>query len=140
MGNLLSRTPRDAGTIRTAKAGFTLIEVLVALAILVIALTSVYRLQSLTFAMSADARFSSLAPKLAQERLAAIEREGLKNAMDGTGDFGQDYPGYSWTVRVEEVESDLIKSPRQHLTRIDVTVDRNKERQYDLRTYRFYTE
>ncbi len=117
-----------------------MIEVLVALAILTIALTSVYRLQSITFGMSADARFYNLAPKLAQERLAALEGEGLKNASDASGDFGQSYPGYGWTVRIEEVESDLLKSENQHFTRIDITIKQDDERSYDLRTYRFNTQ
>ncbi len=120
--------------------GFSLIEVLVALAILTIALTSVYRLQSLTYSMTAEARFHTIAPKLAQKRLAAIEREGLKNASDNSGDFGQAYPGYSWTVRMEEVPSDMITSDNQRLTRIDVTIEHNEERSYVLRTYRFHVQ
>ena len=123
-----------------AESGFSLIEVLVALAILTISLTSVYRLQSITFDMSADARLYTLAPKLAQERLAAIESEGWDNASDSTGDFGQSYPGYAWSVEIEETESDLITSENQHLTRIDVTIRQDEERSYGLRTYRFHAE
>lgn len=137
MGKLLKR---QTGAALCATAGFSLLEVLVALAILTISLTSVYRLQSITFDMSADARFYTLAPKLAQERLAAIESEGLKNASDSSGDFGQAYPGYGWSVRIEEVESDLIKSENQLFTRIDVTIDQDEERSYDLRTYRFHAK
>ena len=129
---------RQTGATFRPTDGFSLLEVLVALAILTISLTSVYRLQSITFDMSGDARFYTLAPKLAQERLAAIESEGLKNASDSSGDFGQAYPGYGWSVRIEEVESDLIKSENQHFTRIDVTIDQDEERRYDLRTYRFH--
>lgn len=124
----------------TAASGFSLIEVLVALAILTISLTSVYRLQSITFGMSADARFYTLAPKLAQERLTALESAGLRNAADESGEFGQTYPGYSWSVHIEAVESDLIKSENQHLSRIDVTIEQDDERRYDLRTYRFHSE
>jgi general secretion pathway protein I len=137
MGRLLKYRVHGASR---PTAGFSLIEVMVALAILTISLTSVYRLQSVTFDMSADARFYTLAPMLAQERLAAIEREGLKNAADSKGDFGQAYPGYSWSVRIEEVDSDLIKSDNQHFSRIDVTIEQNEERSYDLRTYRFHAE
>jgi len=139
MGRLLSKRHKTEKE-RPHRAGFSLIEVLVAMAILTISLTSVYRLQSMTYAMSADARFYTLAPQLAQERLAAIEREGLENASDGSGDFGQAYPGYDWSVSIEEVSSDLIKSENQHLIRIDVTVEQNEERSYDLRTYRFHAQ
>lgn len=120
--------------------GFTLIEVLVALAIVTIALTSVYRLQSQTFRMSADTRFYTLAPMLAQGKLAEIEQQGLKNAADGSGDFGSAYPGYAWTVHIEEVHSDLIKDDKHHLTRIDLTVTNKDEMNFELRTYRFYAD
>lgn len=126
--------------------GFTLIEVLVALVIITITMTSVYRLQSDTLRMSSSKRFYSLAPKLAKSKLAEIETQGLKNAMDGTGDFGQDYPGYAWTVRLEDVQSDLIgdlakkSQQRYHLTRIDVTVSREEKETYALRTYRFFAD
>jgi general secretion pathway protein I len=121
-------------------AGFTLIEVLVALAIITISLTSVYRLQSDTFRMSADARFYTLAPLLAESKLAEIERQGFKNSTDDSGDFGQDYQGYSWTVRIEEVRSDLIKEDKYKLSMVDVTITRNEELNYKLRTYRFHAD
>jgi general secretion pathway protein I len=120
--------------------GFTLIEVLVALAIVTIALISVYHLQAQTVRMSADARFYTLAPLLAQSKLAEIEQQGLKHAADGSGDFGTTYPGYTWTVQVEEVHSDLIKDDQHHLTRIDLTVTKNDEMNFKLRTYRFYAD
>jgi general secretion pathway protein I len=120
--------------------GFTLIEVLVALVIITIALTSVYRLQSDTFRMSGDTRFYTLAPLLAQGKLAEIEREGLKNASDASGDFGLDYPGYTWMVRIEDVRSDLIQDGKYNLSMVDLTVTRNEEMIFKLRTYRFHAD
>ena len=120
--------------------GFTLIEVLVALAILTIALTGVYRLQSDTFRMSADARFYTLAPMLAQTKLSEIERQGVAKATDGSGDFGEQYPGYNWSVRLETIASDLMKDKQYHLTLIDLTIAYNEEKNYELRTYRFTSE
>jgi general secretion pathway protein I len=131
---------RDQGRVRKDKAGFTLIEVLVALAIITIALTSVYRLQSDTFRMSADGRFYTLAPLLAQSKLAEIERQGLKNSSDGSGDFGQEYQGYTWTVRIEDVRSDLVKDDKYKLSMVDVTITKNEEQNYNLRTYRFHAD
>lgn len=126
--------------------GFTLLEVLVALVIIFIAMTSVYRLQGDTVRMSGDKRFYSLAPKLAKGKLAEIETQGLKNASDGSGDFGQEFPGYTWNVRMEDVQSSLIaelakkSQQRYHLTRIDVTVAQDEKMTYELRTYRFYAD
>ena len=140
-------SPNKIGVfLKTAKAkagelhGFTMIEVLVALAILSVALTSVYRLHSQTLMMSARARFYSTAPLLVQGKLAEIELQGLKEAADGSGDFGDSHPGYNWTVHVENMPSDLLKEKEYHLIRIEVTVTRNDEDHYNLRTYRYYAE
>jgi general secretion pathway protein I len=126
--------------------GFTLIEVLVALVIITVAMTSVYRLQGDTLRMSTDKRFYSLAPKLAKGKLAEIESQGLKNAADGSGDFGQEFPGYTWTTRLEDVQSELMtemaqkSQTRQRLTRIEVTIALNEKIKYELRTYRFHVD
>ncbi|MFZ1983684.1 MAG: prepilin-type N-terminal cleavage/methylation domain-containing protein [Desulfatitalea sp.] len=132
----------NARTTRAGSAvhGFTLIEVLVALSIIVIAMTSVYRLQGDTFRMSADARFYTLAPLLAKGKLSEIESQELKNAADGSGDFGLAYPGYNWTVRMEDVHSEILKDKQHHLTRIDLTITQDEKLSYALRTYRFHVD
>ena len=113
---------------------------MVALAVLAIALTSIYRLQGQTMMMSASARFYSLAPQLTRIKLAEIERQEFKDIVNGTGDFGQDFPGYTWTLEIEDTASDLITSKQYHLARIDITVSKNEENSYQLRTYRFYVD
>lgn len=115
-------------------------EVLVALAVLAIALTSIYRLQGQTFLMSASARFYSQAPQLARWKLAEVETQEFKDVTGGSGDFGEDFPGYSWSLSVEDLPSDLITSKQYHLVRIEITVSKNDENSYQLRTYRFYAE
>lgn len=141
----MRRLPRWGGS-DACKRGFTLIEVLVALMIITVAMTSVYRLQSDTLRMSSSKRFYSLAPKLAQSKLAEIESQGLKEASDSSGDFGEEYPGYTYTVRLEDVQSDIVgelaqkSQQRYHLTRIEVTVSQEEKETYALRTYRFFAD
>ena len=120
--------------------GFTLLEVMVALAVLAIALTSIYRLQGQTMMMSASARFYNLAPQLARAKLSEIERQEFKDIVDGSGDFGEDYPGYNWTVAVEELPSDLFTSKKYHWVAITLTVSKYEENSYQLHTYRFYVD
>ena len=134
------RAQSRSGYADSHSRGFTLIEVMVALAILTITLTGIYRLHAQTLMMSARARFYSLAPALAQGKLADIERQGIQNDTDGSGDFGQAFSGYTWTVRIEDLPSDLLKDKSYHLARIEVTITQNEEATYKLRTYRFYTE
>jgi general secretion pathway protein I len=144
MGHLLSGRGHamviPPGRRAGATRGFTLIEVLVALSILTVALTSIYRLQSDTFRMSDDTRFYTLAPMLAQQKLSEIERQGLSLVSGGSGDFGQAFPGYAWSLRIEDAQSELIKNPKHHLIRLDLEVTRDEVRRYTLRTYRFYVD
>lgn len=120
--------------------GFTLLEVMVALAVLAIALTSIYRLQGQTAMMSVSARFYSLAPQLARTKLAEFERQEFKDIASGSGDFGEDYPGYTWTAAIEEVPTDLITDNKYHWVGITLTISQHEENSYQLHTYRFFVD
>lgn len=86
----------------TRHKGFTLLEVLVAMAILTIALTSIFKLHGQTMVMSGKARFLTLAPQLAQAKLAEIEGQPFEDIGDGSGDFGKDHPNYQWKLSIED--------------------------------------
>ena len=53
--------------------GFTLLEVMIAMAILAIALVAVYQSQSQSISMAGDSRFLTTASLLAQARMAEID-------------------------------------------------------------------
>jgi len=127
------KTPRKRGS-----SGFTLLEVLVALAILAIALISIFKLQGQTVQMSAKARFLTVAPHLAQAKLAEIELQDIKEVGDGSGSFSDEHSDYNWTVTVEEVPTDLISDNNYQLVRINVNISLADGNSYALRTYRFY--
>ena len=57
---------------RHIASGFTLLEVMVAMAIMAIVLVSVYRMHSQTLTMNSASRFYTLAPLLAQSKLAQL--------------------------------------------------------------------
>jgi general secretion pathway protein I len=113
---------------------------MVALAILSIVLTAVYKTQGQTLLMSGQARFYSLAPQLAQEKLAETERLPFEEIASGSGTFGEDFPAYGWSLEVEELPSDLTDGEAYHLVRLEVTVTYNDSSDYRLRTYRFYVD
>ncbi|MFZ0241716.1 MAG: prepilin-type N-terminal cleavage/methylation domain-containing protein [Desulfobacterales bacterium] len=125
--------------------GFTLIEMMVAVSIIAIVLTAVYRLHSQTLMMTIGARFYTVAPLLAQNKLAEIELSTARELTQGTGDFGKDFPDYTWEVTIEDVTSDQLKNGAdqlkavvEKLKRIDIKVFYNQdEMTYTLRTYRF---
>lgn len=118
--------------------GFSLVEVLVALAVLAIVLVAIFKLQNQTITMSAKARFLTIAPHLAQAKLAEIEVQDIKEVADGSGSFGANHPEYNWVVSVEEVPTELITDNNYKLIRINIDITQADENSYQLRTYRFY--
>ena len=129
----------------TRQGGFTLIEMMVAVSIIAIVLTAVYRLHSQTLMMTIGARFYTVAPLLAQNKLVDIELSSAQELAQGTGDFGKDFPDYTWEVTIDDIGSDQLetgaeqlKGAVEKLKKIDIKVLFNQgEMVYDLRTYRF---
>ena len=85
-------------------AGFTLLEVLVALAIIAIVFVSVLRLQGQTISMDDSVRFYSVAPFLAQAKMSEVISNPSEYTGGSSGDFGDDAPGYSWQVNIDEIK------------------------------------
>jgi general secretion pathway protein I len=121
--------------------GFTLLEVMVAMAIMAIVMVSVYRMHSQTLAMNTANRFYTQAPMLAQSKLAQLETDSSEIIAGDTGDFGDKFPGYSWNVAVEEVALEALGEAAMDLKRIDLTVSfNNNEYIYNVRTYRLFRD
>jgi general secretion pathway protein I len=84
--------------------GFTLLEVMIAMAILAITLVAIYQSQSQSISMASDSRFLTTASLLAQSRMAEIDAAEPRSVVSANGDFGDDYPGYTWRLEVSAVE------------------------------------
>lgn len=95
--------------------GFTLIEVMFAIAILAIALVSVFQLQSQSISMSTDSRFMTTAALLAQSKMVEIETASTLSDKSDDGDFGPDYSQYTWHLEIGDTQLLQFK-------RIEVTV------------------
>lgn len=80
--------------------GFTLLEVMVALAILAITLVTLLGSQSKSLDLVAEAHFKTLAPMLAAAKFSELQdRDGLVSAE---GDFSASHPGYLWKLSLTE--------------------------------------
>ena len=90
-------------------SGFTLLEVMLAMAILAIALVAVFQSQSQSISMANKSRFATTASLLAQSKMAEIEAMDLEDISSDSGDFGEDFPDYSWRVDVTETEIENLK-------------------------------
>ena len=128
-------------SIQQPAPGFTLLEVLIAMAIMAIVLAGVYRMQFQTLSMTAASRFYTEAPLLAQDKLSQLEANPSELIAGDSGDFGEQFPGYSWKVSTQEVSSEILGETARDLKRIDLTVSLNgNEYEYSVRTYLFVRE
>lgn len=81
--------------------GFTLLEVVVALAILAIALTALLSLRNRDIALEAHARHLVTATSLAKQKLEELSRVVQANRLESSGNFGEQYPGYVWNQQIQ---------------------------------------
>ncbi len=133
-----NRATKTGLPVGRSRQGFTFLEIMVALAILSIVLTAVYRMQSQTISMNTEKQFLTLAPLLGAGKLAQLESSALEDGADESGDFGEDYPGYSWRLSAEPVDSELFADTGASLLHIDMTVSYQEDTYtLHLQTYRF---
>lgn len=116
-------------------AGFTLLEVMVAMAIIAIVLVSVMRLQGQTISMNESSRFYTMAALLAQSKMAEIKADPAAGELESSGDFGNEYPGYAWQVTAEDVPVDVPGGPKFKLKRIDLMIKFNNDLKYTFTQY-----
>jgi type II secretion system protein I len=102
------------------KSGFTLVEVLAAIAIIAIVLPSLmYALTIATNVAGVTAKRTQ-ATTLAEEKLNELVVTGDWQGNAGGGDFGDDGPGFKWTsTNSQWTDTDL---PVQDLNQVDITV------------------
>ena len=115
------------------KDGFTLLEIVIALAILSLALPTLLR--SFTEAAKGQALTENrtTALYLLKFRMAAIEAEGYPDIGEEEGEFGEG-SRFRWHSEVQDVESDEIEGLR--LVTVSVTwQERGKERLISTSTY-----
>lgn len=121
------------------EGGFTLMEVIVALAVVAIALTAIYRMHSQTLFMDTLGRFDTVATMLARQKLAEIDAGDLNDLVSDKGDFGALHPGYTWQIETDTATSDQLKEDGPTLKRIDLTIGFG-DQTFKLTTYRIVYE
>lgn len=119
------------------QSGFTLIEVMIAMAILMLAFTGIFRLFSQTITAESATRFYTVAPMLAQEKMATAVAgmHGRNGQRSGRFD---DHEGYAWEIAIANAAVDILGPASQDMKQIDVRVTLNAgEQTYTLRRYAF---
>jgi general secretion pathway protein I len=85
----------------TPRHGFTLLEVMLALAILATALLALLTLRNRDVALQAHARHLIAATALAKHKLEELSVVADARDTSRPGDVGERYPGYRWEWTIE---------------------------------------
>ncbi|ADW16834.1 hypothetical protein Despr_0658 [Desulfobulbus propionicus DSM 2032] len=104
--------------------GFTLLEVMIAVAVIAIALVTLIGAQSQSVSLATGAKFDTLASLLAQWKMTDLMQQEYDQLAAGQGTFGEDYPQFFWKVTVSDLsESDTgIKGAGDLLKMLELTV------------------
>lgn len=104
--------------------GFTLLEIIICLGLLALVLVAVFHLQAQNLDLQSEAQFMTTATCLLQERLSRIQAQEKIDEGTNSGDFGQDYPDYTYTQEVSEVPDTEIL----YRVKVSVILERDKAR------------
>jgi prepilin-type N-terminal cleavage/methylation domain-containing protein len=116
MKDILNRKGKDHG--------FTLLEIVICLGLLGLVLVAVFHLQAQNLDLQSEAQFMTIATCLLQERLSQIQARETIEEGTNSGDFGKDYPDYTYTQEVSEVPD----TETLYKVRVAVILERDKAR------------
>ncbi len=88
--------------------GFTLLEVMVAVAILAIALVAILKANVQSLGTLIETRERTTVSMLAASKMAEVEAVGAANWSEFQGDFGEDYPDFTWRVETAPTEVERL--------------------------------
>jgi len=115
-------------------------EVMFALALIGISLTTLLSSQSQGLNLANEAKFNTTAAFLAQGKMAELEVKEINDLMSDSGDFDDDmYPEYSWEVEIDQNTAPILEDYADHFKQIDLHIYFGEKRiyQYDLRFYKY---
>ncbi len=122
--------------------GFTLLEIMVSMAVLGLVLVTLFKLQSTTMGAAGAGKFYSIAPWLAKEQLAVLLQE---EPTTGSGVFEGPFKGYEWSCEIEnqvfDEDTALPGLKAGSLKKINLEITHPAGgRQYKMTTWRYWIE
>ena len=133
--NGLLRQPRGTGPFKVvpvAQSGFTLLEIMVALAIIAVAFVALLGLRNRDIALHAQGRTMIKATALAQQRMGEILVGSFPDVGSIDGSFEEDDSRFSW-------HQEVLQTPFEFVREVRVTVmwDPPRNERVDLVSYVF---
>ena len=119
--------------------GFTLLEVMIAVALIAIALTTLLGSQSQSVSFANSAKFETMAALLAQSKMSEITMQEADSLSNDSGNFGDDYPGYAWEATVSDIAIEGVDNISDYLMQIDLKVTWGVFN-YNLRLFHYVAE
>jgi general secretion pathway protein I len=117
--------------------GFTLLEVMVAVAVIAIGLTALLGSHSQSVSLAAEAKFYTTAALLAQRKMAELELAGFQDLDHEAGDFGEDFSGYRWEVQAGAMDLQGYETVTKYIKQIKLAIQWGESGQYTY-TVKFF--
>lgn len=121
-------------------SAFTLLEVMVAVAILSIALVTLLGNQGQSVRLADESGFYFTSSRLAREKMAELIVAG-ESVYRNEGDFGEDAPGYFWRTDIippDFSEHEYLAAAEPYIQVLELTVYSEDEKNtYTVRRYMF---
>ncbi len=102
--------------------GFTLLEIVICLGLIALVLMAVFHLQAQNLDLQSEAQFMTTATCLLQERVSQIQAKEKIEEGTNSGDFGKDYPDYTYKQEVSMVPDTEVLFK----VRVTVILERDK--------------
>ncbi len=110
------------------KNGFTLLEIMVALAVISISLVVLLGLRNRDLVLAATARDMTQATLLARQKITEIQLIGFPDLGEKKGDFGEEAPNFRWRQEVVQTPFDSV---RELLLEVSWGINEDKEKEKD---------
>jgi len=96
--------PQTCGRPAASRRAFTLIEALVSVAIMSIGLVAVMEAYGAAMRLSLQDEHLTTATFLASGKMEEVLKETYITAGEDSGDFGEEFEGFAWTVEIADSE------------------------------------